>query len=99
MSQNASTLDSLCGSSPALAALSAEQQSRLTTILDQYLRAQEQGAPLAKAELLAQHADLAATLKVYFRSLEDLHDLAAGCGGYRGETIEEANDEPEYGTA
>src|SRR5947208_9302109 len=70
-SERASSLDEL----------SPEQRERLTDILDRYLLALENDAPLSQEALLDEHPDLADALKAYFRSLEELHDMAAGFGG------------------
>ncbi|MDX1948171.1 MAG: serine/threonine-protein kinase [Pirellulaceae bacterium] len=64
----------------ALAGLSAEQQQRLSSLLDRYLLALEQGTPLDVSALAVEHPDLAEVLHPYLRSLADLHDLAAGLG-------------------
>jgi serine/threonine protein kinase/tetratricopeptide (TPR) repeat protein len=69
------------GDSSLLAHLSNEQRERLTAILDRYLAALETGAPLAQEALLADNPELADALRSYFRSLEDLHSMAAGFGG------------------
>jgi len=61
--------------------LSPEQRDRLTDILDRYLLALENDAPLSQEALLEKHPDLADALTAYFRSLEELHDMAAGFGG------------------
>src|SRR3954451_152040 len=65
----------------SLGELTPEQRERLTEVLDRYLSALEHDAPLAKDALLAEHPDLADALRAYFRSLEELHDMAAGFGG------------------
>jgi serine/threonine protein kinase/2-oxo-4-hydroxy-4-carboxy--5-ureidoimidazoline (OHCU) decarboxylase len=65
----------------ALSQLTSAQQLRLTEVLDCYLSALETGAPLDQRALLAAHPDLAASLQTYFRSLEELHRIAAGFGG------------------
>src|SRR4051812_4452350 len=80
--------------SAPLTQLTEEQRERLTEVLDRYLLALERDAPLAHEELLAEHPDLADALRSYFRSLEELHDMAAGFGGpARGK--ESADGEPE----
>jgi eukaryotic-like serine/threonine-protein kinase len=84
MTSNASERSPSSGDSAALAQLSPEQRERLTQILDRYLSALERDAPLAKEELLAEHPDLAEPLVAYFRSLEELHSMAAGFGGAQG---------------
>jgi hypothetical protein len=65
----------------SLAQLTTEQRERLTEVLDRYLSALEHDSPLAPEALFAEHPDLADALRSYFRSLEDLHDMAAGFGG------------------
>src|SRR5205809_7641947 len=70
-SEGASSLDDL----------TPEQRERLTEILDRYLLALENDAPLSQEALLEEHPDLADALRAYFRSLEELHDMAAGFGG------------------
>jgi serine/threonine protein kinase len=67
--------------SSSLAHLSREQRERLTEVLDQYLSALEKDAPLSPEALLNENPDIAPALANYFRSLEDLHDMAAGFGG------------------
>jgi len=63
---------------PILAALTSEQQQRLTDVLDHYLRSQERGLPVSQEALLTAHPDLADVLRTYFKSLNELHGLAAG---------------------
>src|SRR6478735_12083082 len=70
--------------SSSLAHLSREQRERLTEVLDQYLSALEKDAPLSPEALLNENPDIAPALANYFRSLEDLHDMAAGFGGPTG---------------
>jgi len=65
-------------SASALSQLSQAQQTRLADVLDHYMRALERGLPLPQEALLEAHPDLADSLRAYFRSLADLHDLAAG---------------------
>jgi serine/threonine protein kinase/tetratricopeptide (TPR) repeat protein len=79
--------------SSALGQLSREQRERLTEILDRYLSALENDAPLSQQALLEENADIAPALANYFRSLEDLHDMAAGFGGGPSPAILE--DEPK----
>src|SRR5262249_1932871 len=80
-------MTSRCRTSPpsedssSLTQLTREQRERLTEVLDRYLLALEGGAPLSQEAILAEHADLAPALTNYFRSLEDLHDMAAGFAG------------------
>ncbi len=64
-----------------LASLSREQKARVSAILDDYLRALEQGVPPAREALLAAHPDLAEVLDAYLESLVGLHDVAAAFGG------------------
>lgn len=61
-----------------LRGLSPDQKERLAAVLDQYLQALENGAPLQREELLRIHADVAGPLQVYLDSLTALHDAAAG---------------------
>src|SRR6478609_5585185 len=77
----------------ALARLTPEQRERLTEVLDRYLSALEQDVPLAQEVLLAEHPDLADALRSYFRSLEDLHDMAAGFGSATSGQSAEAQPE------
>src|SRR5437773_4727354 len=100
MTQSSSGLSSR--SSPAdsrdgvtLAHLTPEQRDRLTDVLDRYLSALEQDVPLAQDALLAAHPDLADALRSYFRSLEDLHDMAAGFGGATTREATPRDQEPE----
>lgn len=66
-------------STPSLVGnLSDDQRDRLSSVLDRYLRALEQGLPLSREDLLAEHADLAAPLRVYLDRIDELHDVAAG---------------------
>src|SRR5262245_56233016 len=67
--------------SSSLAHLSREQRERLTDVLDRYLSSLENDAPLSQKALLDENEDIAPALASYFRSLEDLHDMAAGFGG------------------
>src|SRR5437763_10569648 len=69
-SEGASSLDEL----------TPDQRERLTEVLDRYLLALENDAPLSQEALYAEHPDLADALRAYFRSLEELHDMAAGFG-------------------
>jgi serine/threonine protein kinase len=80
MNRGAASEPEASGDSSLLAHLSEEQRERLTAILDRYLAALETGAPLAQEELLADNPELADALRSYFRSLEDLHSMAAGFG-------------------
>ncbi|WP_425614768.1 protein kinase [Anatilimnocola sp. NA78] len=75
--------------------LTDEQRLRLTDVLDRYLSSLEHDAPLDQAAVLAAYPDLADSLRTYFRSLEDLHDMAAGFGG--GTPEKETDDSPETG--
>ncbi|REK15730.1 MAG: serine/threonine protein kinase [Planctomycetota bacterium] len=65
----------------ALAGLSRAQKERLSSILDDYLRALENGFPPSPEEVIAAHPDLAAPLESYLASLAELHDVAATFGG------------------
>ena len=58
--------------------LSAQQQQTLAGILDRYLCALEDGVPVDPESLVAQHPDLREPLRAYLRSLDNLHNLAAG---------------------
>src|SRR5262245_38078239 len=60
--------------------LSPEQEERLAEVLDRYLRALESDLPLNQELLVAEHPDLADELRAHFRSLDDLHGIAAGFG-------------------
>ena len=80
MKSNFSSSSALSFEASALASLTDEQQVRLTEVLDRYLSALEEDAPLSPDELYAAHPDLADILRVHFRSLEDLHSMAAGFG-------------------
>ncbi len=53
----------------------------MTEVLDRYFVALEQGAPESKEALLAAHPDLAATLELYFKSFEQVHEMAVRFGG------------------
>jgi tetratricopeptide (TPR) repeat protein len=61
-----------------LAALSEEQQERLSIALEAYLRALEAGEPPPVDALCAEHPDLAAPLQLYIQSLQQLHHAAIG---------------------
>jgi serine/threonine protein kinase/tetratricopeptide (TPR) repeat protein len=63
---------------PALAVLSARQRQHLATLLDDYMQAREAGTPIPQEDLLADNPSLAGVLRVYLRSLDDLHDMAGG---------------------
>jgi len=82
--------------------LTGEQKERLTAILDRYLRALEGGAPPDREELLKADPDLAGPLDQYLRSLDQLHDAAAGFGhaalmANAGAAEPEAADEKRLG--
>jgi serine/threonine protein kinase len=81
-------------SSAELLKLTVEQQERLTEILDRYMRAQEQGLPLDQETLLAEHPDLADALRIYLRSLAELHDVAAGFGRAADDLVDAPKQEP-----
>ena len=53
----------------------------MSEVLDEYLRALEQGIPPAVEDLLAAHPDLAGVLASYLESLVGLHGVAAAFGG------------------
>lgn len=91
MNRDTSVLLSVDRSLDSLGELTDEQRLRLTDVLDRWLVALEQGTPLAQEQLLAQHPDLADTLRTYFHSLADLHEMAAGFGG--GGTSEDNGDD------
>ncbi|MEM6981035.1 MAG: serine/threonine-protein kinase, partial [Planctomycetota bacterium] len=64
-----------------LSNLTAEQQDRLSSMLDVYLQTLEQGTqPAANclSQLAMQHPDLADTFRVYVSSIDRLHDATAG---------------------
>ena len=81
--------------SSSLGQLTREQRERLTDVLDQYLSALEKDAPLSQKSLLEANADIAPALANYFRSLEDLHDMAAGFGGGPSQKDEPEDDEKD----
>src|SRR5262245_45355309 len=67
------------GSAPSVFQnMTEEQQLRFAEVLDRYLVALEQGQPLKMDALLRAHPDLAASFRLYFFSLNELHDLAVG---------------------
>lgn len=74
-------LEESLGDPSFLQGLTTEQRDRLTEILDRYFVALEQGAPECKEALLAAHPDLAATLELYFKSFEQVHEMAVRFGG------------------
>jgi serine/threonine protein kinase/tetratricopeptide (TPR) repeat protein len=59
-----------------LQTLTAEQRDRLTEILDRYFIALEQGVPQCQEEILAANLDLAEPLELYFKSFEQVHEMA-----------------------
>ena len=77
MISSASPIDSARSESP-IGDLTAEQQQRLTQLLDQYLLGLEQGEPVDVAAMLSSNADLAGVLSVYLQKLDGLHGIAAG---------------------
>jgi serine/threonine protein kinase/Flp pilus assembly protein TadD len=79
----------------SLTQLTREQRERLTDVLERYLAALEQGAPLSQEAILAEHSDIAPALANYFRSLEELHDMAAGFAGSQGAAEEPEEKEPD----
>jgi serine/threonine protein kinase len=83
--------------SSSLGHLTREQRERLTDVLDQYLSSLEKDAPLSQKVLLEKNADIAPALANYFRSLEDLHDMAAGFGDGPSHKEEPEDDEPPSG--
>ena len=78
----------------SLAQLTREQRERLTDVLERYLAALENGAPLSQEAILAEQPDIAPALISYFRSLEALHDMAAGFAGSKGRAEEPADKLP-----
>src|SRR5439155_25914290 len=70
-------------------------RERLTEVLERYLAALEQGAPLSQEAILAEQPDLAPALASYFRSLEELHDMAAGFAGNKSRAEEATEKELE----
>lgn len=58
--------------------LSAEDQLRLTEILDEYLCQLEQGASPNPAELVATYPQLGAALTLYLEKLNDLYRMTGG---------------------
>jgi len=79
----------------SLIQLTREQRERLTDVLERYLAALEQGAPLSQDAILAEQPDIAPALMNYFRSLEELHDMAAGFAGSKPRGEEPADTDPE----
>jgi hypothetical protein len=74
----------------AIHQLTAEQKDRLTDLLDGYLRQLEKGLPPPREDLLAANPDLVEPLQLYFSSLDELHDMAAGFPGTPNETCHES---------
>lgn len=64
--------------SHALEHLSPAQRDRLGEVLDAYLTQLEAGEPADAEQLIRDNADLAAPLRVYLRSLNELQSIAAG---------------------
>ncbi len=60
--------------------LTADQQERLTQVLDEFLRRLEAGEKPNSDELAAAHPDLAEHLRRYIESLRSLQDAAGGFG-------------------
>ncbi len=83
------------GDASSLMHLSREQRERLTDVLERYLAALERGAPLSQEAILAEHPDIAPALANYFRSLEELHDMAAGFAGSQGRAEEPEEQQPD----
>jgi serine/threonine protein kinase/tetratricopeptide (TPR) repeat protein len=73
--------------------LSPEQEERLADVLDRYLRALESDLPLNQDLLVAEHPDLADELRAHFRSLDDLHGIAAGFGADSSSISRVRNDQ------
>jgi hypothetical protein len=56
----------------------ADEQDRLAKILDEYLWSLERGAPLAPAELIERHPEMADQLRQYLSGLALFHDAVGG---------------------
>lgn len=86
-----SSSDSLALSSSAesLSSLTADQQVRLTEVLDEYLQQLENHQPAARSEILAQNPEMAEVLGVYLDKLDQLHGMTTptGCGQLVGQTL------------
>lgn len=81
MNSLAQSLPAASQDSSLLETLTDEQRERLTSLLDVYLQALEQGVPASPQQMLADHPDLAEPLQVYLDSLHRLHDVAGGFAG------------------
>lgn len=74
-------LADVCDRDPSLIpGLTADQQERLTQVLDEFLRRLEAGERPNPDELAAAHPDLAEHLRRYIGSLRSLQDAAGGFG-------------------
>ncbi|MEM9646324.1 MAG: protein kinase, partial [Planctomycetota bacterium] len=58
--------------------LSDSQKERLALLLDRYLTALENGAPLSIEGCVEKDPELEGPLRCYVEGLEDLHDIATG---------------------
>lgn len=75
---HSSDLSNLSVEPSAIRQLTDEQKERLSEILDRYLSAIEQGAPLNSEKLKEENVDLAEQLQLYFERLDQLHEISAG---------------------
>ncbi|MGE3776616.1 MAG: protein kinase [Pirellulaceae bacterium] len=87
------------GEPSVLRDLNAEQRERFEKILDGYMTALERSEPLDEQVLLDEHPDLAPRLRFYFRSLQDLHQVASafhrpGHADDSGGSVEPASESP-----
>lgn len=77
MTSNIVASDDLAAST-AVAGMTADQQRRLTELLDDYLQGLEQGEPVDVDQLIAENRDLESVLREYLAKLDNLHGIAAG---------------------
>ncbi|MCO8123068.1 protein kinase [Stieleria sp. TO1_6] len=70
------TIDSTAAESSLLAELTFDQQTRLTTQLDRYLTALENGQPLDAGVIAAENPDIAAVFQSYLKKLHALYGVA-----------------------
>lgn len=86
-----SSSDSLASSASAasLSSLTADQQVRLTEVLDDYLQQLENHQPAARSAILSKHPEMADVLEVYLDKLDQLHGMTTptGCGQLAGQTL------------
>ena len=75
-----------------LSGLSAGQQDRLTTILDDYLVMLEKGTPPNRDEIISANGDIGPQIERYLASLEFLQDAA---GGFAESSFDVEHDSPE----